>query len=432
MKVSVLGACGRIGLPLTWLIAKAGHKTTGIDPNFQMAVNAQQGANEFPYVEDGFETSNQINWKPVLRSIDFTSLHIPLDEADVIVVVIGTPVDGENNPRIENIVALFKEVIIPRMKEGVLLILRSTVSPGVTELIHKMIDERRPGLFEGSDYFLAFAPERVSQGHSVKETGEFPQLIGAFSDKSYKAAKNFFTSIGISKCVKMTPREAEYGKLITNMYRYVNIALANEFYMIAANQGVNAHRVIELANLKYPRMSMPLPGPNAAGPCLFKDGKLLVQDVPYGDLINVAFHINEGMPAFMFKQLIQKAKETNIVITKVGILGMAFKPGNDDIRFSASYKLKKILLKNGIEVMEMDQYKKPNTWPSFNSNMLPKQDAFIVMTPHPEMMMDFAQNLQMLMFDDEVIIVDGWNVLAPNFNNGIYTVGEYKTWLKSS
>jgi len=431
MKVSVLGACGRIGLPLTWLIAKAGHKTTGIDPNYKLATEAQFGMNDFPYIEDGFEFNNINQWKPILQKIDFTSQYAPLDTADVIVVVIGTPVDGENNPRIENIVALFKNVIIPRMKEGVVLILRSTVSPGVTELIYNMIEEQRPGLIEGEDYFLAFAPERVSQGHSVKETGEFPQLVGTFSDKSFKATSNFFDSIGTGKCVKMTPREAEYGKLITNMYRYVNIALANEFYMIAAGQGVNAHRVIELCNLKYPRMNMPLPGPNAAGPCLFKDGKLLVQDVPYGDLINVAFHVNEGMPAFMFKQLMAKATDIGVTIKKVGILGMAFKPGNDDIRFSASYKLKKILLKNGIEVLEIDSYHKADLWPSLNTGMLPKQDAFVVMTPHTEMMQNFAINLEQLMFENNTIIVDGWNVLAPNLNNGIYTVGEYKTWLKS-
>lgn len=431
MKVSVLGACGRIGLPLTWLIAKAGHKTTGIDPNFQMAIAAQQEYNEFPYVEDGFEPRNMTTWKPVLQSIDFTSLYMPLDDADVIVVVIGTPVDGENNPRIENIVALFKDVIIPRMKEGVILILRSTVSPGVTDLIHQMIEEQRPGLFEGSDYFLAFAPERVSQGHSIKETPELPQLVGVYSDKSWKAVQNFFTSIGTKFCIKLNPREAEYGKLITNMYRYVNIALANEFYMIASGQGVDAHKVIKSVNLDYPRMAMPLPGPNAAGPCLFKDGKLLVQDVPYGDLINVAFHINEGMPAFMFKKMMEKAKEDDIKITKVGILGMSFKPGNDDIRFSASYKLKKILKKNGIRVHEMDPYVKFDTWPPAAKEDISKTDAFIVMTPHPGMIANFQHNLKELPFDNEVIIVDGWNVVAPGWMNGIYTVGDYKRWLKS-
>jgi len=435
MKVSVLGACGRIGLPLTWIIANAGHKVFAIDPQFTIGYKCQDPDMPFPYVEDGFKAANMKEWKePFQKNVDFTSLYVNIDESDVIVVIIGTPVDGENNPRIENIVSLFKDVIIPRTKEGTLVILRSTVSPGVTDLIKNMYEEQRPFLREGVNYSLVFAPERVSQGHSIAETPELPQLIGAFSDSGFNKAKNFFRSLGVLIAMRLTPREAEYGKLITNMYRYVNIALANEFYMIAARQGVDAHKVITTANFNYPRMHMPLPGPNAAGPCLFKDGKLLVQDVPYGDLINVAFHINEGMPQFMFNLMMEKAQTDRIRIKTVVILGMSFKPGNDDIRFSASYKLKKILKKNGINVLEVDPYdpsKILRGTPQPTIKEIQSADAFVVMTPHIDVITYFIDVVSILGIDDEVIIVDGWKSITNKSTNGVYTVGDYKNWLKS-
>jgi len=423
MKVSLLGACGRIGLPLGYLITEAGHEVTGIDPKYQLGELSQLDRVGFPYVEEGMESTDG-PWKQTFRKIKFTDKYDSISDSEVIVVVIGTPVDGENNPRIENIINTFNMEIIPRIQKNTLIILRSTVSPGTTELIQKMILDKRQDLIEGTDYFLVFAPERVSQGHSLEETSRLPQLIGHFSKTSLERASDFFSTMKIDVCISLTPREAEYGKLITNMYRYVNIALANEFYMIASGQDVNTHKVINACNYGYPRMNMALPGPNAAGPCLFKDGKMLTENVPYGDIINVSFNINEGMPAFVFRQLMDKAKETGKQIKNVTILGMSFKSGNDDTRYSASYKLKKILLRNGIGVKEVDPYLVSEITAVIADRDI---DGIILMTPHESIIYNLRNNN----YYNETIVIDGWNMIAPGLKNGIYTIGEYEEWLES-
>ena len=168
--------------------------------------------------------------------------------------------------------------LIPRMKKHQLIVLRSTVSPGTTEVIAKHI-EREHGWTEGIDYFLVFCPERVVQGKSIIETTKLPQLVGASNDFSFNAAKDFFKTFITNEIFRLTPREAEIGKLMTNMYRYVTFAFANEFWMIGEKHGINIDKVIEACNYDYPRMAVPHPGPNVGGPCLFKDGKFLLTEI---------------------------------------------------------------------------------------------------------------------------------------------------------
>ena len=156
------------------------------------------------------------------------------------------------------------------MKKGTLVLLRSTVAPGTTERVRDRIFDKS-GWIEGQDYHLVFCPERVLQTRSIEETQTLPQLIGAFGEISYHVAKVFNLTYNQSEQIHLTPREAEIGKLMTNMYRYVTFALANEFWIIGEKQGVNIEKVTKAINHKYKRMDLPLPGPNVGGPCLFKD-----------------------------------------------------------------------------------------------------------------------------------------------------------------
>lgn len=425
-KVSVIGACGRIGLPLTYIIAKSGYMVTAIDLNKDIPRWVTADDTPFPYIEDGFRDLGSdygFRWKTIYRErVTFTDTYDSLADSDYIVVIVGTPVDGENNPRVENIIELFDKHIIPVLRDGQTIILRSTVFPGMTDLLEERIFDARTNFHEVPDYSLVFAPERVSQGHSLEETTKLPQLIGSYNTKSANRAEEFFKSLNVSKVKHMLPLEAEYGKLITNMYRYVNIAFANEVYMMTANKAVNIHKVIEAANADYPRMDMPRPGPNAAGPCLFKDGKLLVDDTPYGDLVNVAFHINEGMPKFVFNLTKDFAYEHNLPLKKVAILGMTFKRNIDDIRFSESYKLKKILIRNGIEVVEYDEY--------LGKTNVEEVDAVIVMTPHDGFTAVIKEFLDAS--KHEIIVADAWGHSGLSWHgntfNGIYKVSK-NSWL---
>jgi UDP-N-acetyl-D-mannosaminuronic acid dehydrogenase len=216
--------------------------------------------------------------------------------------MLGTPVDHENNPILDALFDFVDNTLVPFMKKGVLVLLRSTVAPGTTERVRDRI-KRKSEWVEGLDYHLVFCPERVLQTKSIEETEQLPQIIGAFSTVSYDIAKDFNLTYNNNDQLYLTPREAEIGKLMTNMYRYVTFALANEFWIIGEKQGVNIEKVTKAINHNYNRMGLPLPGPNVGGPCLFKDGRFLVSDIPFGDLISTSFLINEGMPDYIFNRI---------------------------------------------------------------------------------------------------------------------------------
>ncbi len=408
MIVSVIGAGGHVGFPLSLVIANGGHKVYGIDVNFKIVEQLNNG--HVPYVEEG--AKELLDKCLSNKSVEFTTGPDPIKDSDVVAIMIGTPVDGEGNARLDDLFNFVDNTLIPRMKKGQLIILRSTVSPGTTEVLRKHI-EKQHGWIEGEDYYLVFAPERVVQGKSITEISSLPQLVGAFSDESYLTSAVFFNSFISNRIFKLTPREVEIGKLMTNMYRYVTFAFANEFWMIGEKHGVNIDKIIDACNYDYPRMDVPHPGPNVGGPCLFKDGKFLLTDIPFGDLINTSFHINEGMPDYLFNRI----KSINPNIEKVLILGATFKKDCDDTRNSLSYKMRKVCKKHGVEVDIWDPFIEADTW------MKPQDvDAVIVMTPHTGTESEWP----LIGFREDCIVADLWKIYPESklSNTGIYKVGD--------
>lgn len=415
-NVAVIGAAGRIGLPTSIIIADTVLHVTGIDINQDM-VNQLNGIHKrtgtIPYKEEGFEYP----LVDAFKNINFTTKFDDLKYDDVIFIIIGTPVDSDGNANLQPLLDFCKNKLVAAMKQNKvspLIILRSTVAPGTTICIRDLL-EAETGLTEGKDFFLAFCPERVAQGKALIEMKSLPQIIGTFSDKSYTEAHIFFNKIGVFNVLpRLTPTEAELSKLITNMYRYVNFAFSNEMYMLGQQYGADIHSVIATANKDYPRMNMPMPGPNSGGPCLSKDGKLLVEQFPFGELVNNAFLINEGMPQYIFNQ----AKKLKKIKTAM-ILGMTFKKDNDDSRLSLSYKLKKILKKNNIKIIEADGYIHVGPIYSPHDYVGGDIDAIFVMTPHQHLVDDFRYRLiSELRYD--CLIVDSWKALYPEMKKTIY------------
>lgn len=407
--VSIIGACGHVGFPFSVIVANAGHKVYGIDINQKLCDQMNIGV--MPYIEHGADQpfTKAINSK----SLEFTCDYSKIQESDVVAIMIGTPVDSEGNPRLDDILDFVDVELSEWMKPGTLVILRSTVSPGTTEIIRDLLEKKN--CIEGKDYHLVFCPERVAQAYGIEETKKLPQLIGAFSEESYKVAENFFKTFLEKECFWLFPREAEVGKLVTNMYRYVNFALANEFYIIADKQGVDIHRITDAVNKDYNRMALPKPGPNVGGPCLFKDGKFLLTDLPFTELINTSFTINEGMPDYVFNRI----KQINPRLKKVLVLGLTFKAECDDIRNSLSFKFKKVCKKNGVEAVAIDPF-------IYNSDdkyiNLKDFDAVVVMTPHKKFREMFGNMKDF--FNDETIIADVWKLFDSSklFSSGIYKV----------
>jgi UDP-N-acetyl-D-mannosaminuronic acid dehydrogenase len=399
-KVAVIGAGGHVGFPFSLVLASSGYNVVGVDLsqnlceslNAMMVPHREQDAEE--YLQEAIEKER----------LYFTSKPETIADCSVVAIMIGTPVDGEGNPRVDDIFRFVELELCEFLQPQTLVVLRSTVAPGTTEQVKRII-EKNTGMVEGKDFYLVFAPERVAQGVGIRESRLFPQLVGAFSREGFEMAEAFFMPF-VPECIELTPREAEFGKLITNMYRYVTFALANEFYMIGSQQNLDVHKIIQSANKGYKRMNLPLPGPNVGGPCLFKDGKFLLEHIHFPELIQSSFIINEGMPQYMFDRIVSYGGGTD-QIRKIGILGATFKADCDDTRNSLSFKFAKICKRHGIEYAFFDPYIRhpDNHWPLTD---MAGFDAFIVMTPHKVFHELYEKHIKTV---PGLIIADAWKFL---------------------
>lgn len=426
-QVCVIGACGRVGLPFSLYLAYKGYWVMGYDRNPKAVERIDNGFIDF--VEDDL-VSGPPNLMLAAEKVHFTCSQKDFEETagktDVYVVMIGTPVDSENNPRIDGLIEIIdhlaRMIIVTNLLKPLpawkpLIILRSTVSPHTTDMLRAHIANNF-SLYEAQHYLLAFCPERISQGHSMIELPELPQLIGTFGAASKQAADEFFSVITPNR-FHMDPVDAELGKLMTNMYRYVNFALANEFMMLCEDHGVDFEKLRVAINSNYPRMHLEKAGPNVAGPCLYKDGQFLVSGVAYSDIIRTSFTINEGMPEYIFR-LLEEESQFNIGST-IGILGLAFKANNDDTRHSLAYKMQKVLKRRGYKVIAYDPYVTKDVEPT----ILAPCDAFILMTPHDVFDDEFLERyLASGKSRDSVLMIDLWRhfTRSNDHMNGIYWI----------
>ncbi len=341
--ITVIGI-GRVGLPLALVFANKGFYVFGVgrDPNKINSIS--KGI--MPFKEYGAESllKKQVN-KNFHPTTDFSCIH----KSDYIILTLGTPVDENMNPvydQINEVIEKIREYLRP----GQTLILRSTVSPRTTQYVQSVI-EKIPSLHVGENFFIAFCPERISEGNAIDEIENIPQIIGGVDKKSSNKAKEIFEKVS-SEIVVTDDISAELAKLFTNMYRYINFAIANEFMLLADNYYRDIYTIVNLVNYKYKRGGLALPG-LTGGPCLFKDGFFLISDLPYGDLISTSWKINESIPLLLVKRIRERIKLEG---KKTVLLGLAFKSEIDDIRESLSFKVRKALLRERANVILHDPY----------------------------------------------------------------------------
>ena len=339
----MLGGGGHVGLPLSMAFADAG-LTVGIY-DINQATLDRIGRGEMPFLETG---ADQLLPK-VLATGRLTLSADPamIGRSDRLVVVIGTPVDEFLNPSM-TIFQRTVDQISPHLRDGTLVVLRSTVYPGTTEYVAQSLAQR------GLQADVAFCPERIAEGYALEELHTLPQIIGADDDRAAERAAELFKLLG-PKTIRTTSKEAELAKLFTNTWRYMKFAVANQFFMIADQAGVDYGRVLQAIREDYPR-ARDLPGPGfAAGPCLFKDTMQLAaftsDHFPMGQS---AMQINEGLPAYLVSAM--ERRYGSLRGRTIGILGMAFKAESDDTRASLSYKLRKLLSWAGATVLCTDPY----------------------------------------------------------------------------
>jgi UDP-N-acetyl-D-mannosaminuronic acid dehydrogenase len=368
--VVVIGGCGHVGLPLALALADRGARV-GIYDVSETSVG-MVNAGRMPFAEAGAE--EMLHGALGAGRLEASADPAVVSTAEHVVVVIGTPVDEHLNP---NQMAINRALggCADYLRDGQLLILRSTVFPGVTALVEKMMARR------GLEIEVAFCPERIAEGKAMTELFELPQIVSSRTATGTKRASALFGRL-TSKIVVMTPEEAELAKLFTNVWRYIKFATANQLYMMANEQGLDFDRIRRGLAEDYPRAAdMPAAG-FAAGPCLFKDTMQLAafnhNNFPLG---HAAMAVNEGLPLYVVHRLEQRFDLSSMT---VGILGMSFKAGSDDIRSSLSYKLKRILRFKADAVLCTDPYvtTDPDLLPL--EEVLARSDLLVVGAPHPE------------------------------------------------
>ena len=257
--LTVVGGGGHVGIPLVLAFAEAGFRVNVHDLDTGVLETLQSGC--LPFIELGGQ--ELLARALAQKQLVFTSRPSDIAPNAPVIITIGTPIDEFLNP-VRKVIADCIDALVPYLSQGQLLVLRSTVFPGTTDWIDGYLQR------QGRRLKVAFCPERVVQGQGLKELKETPQIISGTTAEAAQEAARLFSPIA-SELVMVEPREAEFAKLFNNAYRYIEFAIANQFYLIAKAAGLEYRQVAHAMKHNYPRArGIPSPG-LAAGPCLFKD-----------------------------------------------------------------------------------------------------------------------------------------------------------------
>ena len=367
-EVAVLGGCGRVGLPLGVSLADCGLRVALLDTDTAAVTSVREGRMPFREADADDALARSI----AAGRIEATEDPSVLASARSIIVVIGTPIDDHLNPSPDTVLNVIADVR-EHLRRGQLLVLRSTIYPGVTRLVEELVAE--------PSVDVAFCPERIAEGHAMTELRDLPQIIGARTPQAMDRARELF-SVLTDDIVELNPEEAELAKLFTNAWRYIKFAAANQFFMIANEFGLDFGRIRDALAYRYPRAAdMPKAG-FAAGPCLLKDTmQLAAFNNNNFTLGHVSMMINEGLPLYVVSQVEDRF---DLPDATVGLLGMAFKGGSDDIRDSLSYKLKRILRLKARDVLCTDPHVTVDPTLRPLDEVLERSSLLIIGAPHAE------------------------------------------------
>lgn len=366
--LTIIGGCGHIGIPLGLAYADCGHKVFLLDIDQSRVDSINSGL--LPYKE---KKAHEILQRVVGKTLFATTNSTVLSESDVVIFATRTIDSGAqksaNDESLLRIVRHYLHLLTSRH----LIILRSTIGPGTTKIVEQIL------MAKMEMPKLAFCPERILQGDGIDELGVLPQIVSAIDEQTENEAADFFMTIA-PQILRLKPAEAEMTKLFSNSWRYLEFALANQFYMLAENQGLDFYKIFEALRLNYPRANgFAQPG-LTAGPCLLKDTRQLSSHYhEHFSMGDAGIRINESLPGFLIEQL--EKKMGALKGKKIAILGMTFKANSDDVRDSLSLKLKMLLEYKNVNVICSDT-NLPETTPL--QSALKMADGIILGVPHNE------------------------------------------------
>ena len=272
-------------------------------------------------------------------------------------ITIGTPSFSHVESDLRQVRAAVDD-LLPLLRPGHALILRSTIAPGTTEFVAGYLEKRR-GLRVGEDVFVAHAPERIAAGRFLQEITTLPCIVGGVGESSTERAANLFSVFG-APIVRTTPVQAELAKIWTNILRYATFALPNLLMMDCESYGANVFEVIDLINHDYPRGGIAMPG-MTAGTCLRKDFAFSEERSHAPGMLLAVSRVNEGVPLFLVEGI--KRRIGSLSSRKVAVLGLTFKRDTDDERDSLSPKLIRLLERELADVAVCDPHAATPTQP---------------------------------------------------------------------
>lgn len=415
-NICIIGM-GYVGLTLALVLLDDGFVVYGIEKNSKVLKSLKQGIPHF------FEKGVDLLLKKYFNDRFFLFPSIPKNkEIDVFIITVGTPINKKNkNPMLKHLIEATKDVKT-NLEDGQLVILRSTVPIGATrELVFPILKR------SGKNFYLAFCPERTTEGVALKELKELPQIIGGLNEESVEKAMSVFRRVTPTVVVVASLENAEMNKMLDNAYRDLTFACANEIALIAKKLGLDGYELISAGNLGYPRTNIPVPG-FVGGACLEKDPWIFIDAVfkktgYMPKLIKTAREINENLPSHVARRIEEFLldKNINIEIAKIFISGFAFKgrPDTDDLRGSPTLDLIDELIKRNIKniyghdfIVSFKEIEKLGVQPVKIEEGFRDTDVVVFMNNHP-----FYENLNLenllMMMKKGGLFFDGWHIYEP-------------------
>jgi UDP-N-acetyl-D-glucosamine dehydrogenase len=355
MKITVIGL-GYVGLPLGLQFARKGTQVLGIDIDATKVEALNRGHSYIRHV-DNEALANLVRAGTLTASTDFSRIK----ETEAVIICVPTPLNRNREPDLSFILRT-GESIAPHLRRGMLVVLESTTYPGTTEGELREVLEAGSALKAGTDFHLAFSPEREDPGNRANAIGSIPKIIGGYTPACLEAVRALYSraverTVAVSSC-----RAAEATKLLENIFRSINIALMNELKIVYSAMGLDIWEIIAAASTK-PFGFMPFyPGPGLGGHCIPIDPFYLAWKArEYGQstrFIELAGEINTAMPHYVAARVAEALNSQKKAVngSRVLVLGLAYKANVDDDRESPSYRLMDLLAGQGAEVAYYDPW----------------------------------------------------------------------------
>ncbi len=403
--IAVVGL-GYVGIPLALLAERKSYKVIGIDINLEKVEFLNRRI--APFSDE--EITKQLENSSLEATTDFNKIK----DASVIIICVPTPVYENHMPNLEPVENACKN-IAKFLQKGQLVILESTVNPGVSENVVIPILEKGSGLKAGEDFYVAHCPERVNPGDKNWTVENIPRVVGGLEEKSLEMAYRFYSSVISGQIKKMgSLKEAEAVKVVENTFRDINIAFVNELAMSFSKLGIDVVNVINGAATKPFAFMAHYPGVGVGGHCIPIDPYYLIDYAKQNgfehDFLKLARKINSNMPKFTAERVANALNEMKMAINgaKVAVLGLAYKPNIDDCRESPAFDLIKALEKYGANVVSYDLFVLNKSTAKSLDEAVKDSVAVVIATCH-----DQFKNLEpeYLLKNGVKVVVDGRNCL---------------------